>query len=209
MAKSTAFVTPDRFLVANDTLTSGITKANPALPIASILEQQSSDGIRYRSIIRVNSLVKNIASDASLGFGEHIATFPSGLIRPVAGFVSMSSLCPTGLSATAGDVGLGTTIASGAVAVLGGTAGFEDLMEGTTLANHVAATPLASVKANLAPIQVGTTATHGNQILDGSGTAKKIHLNIASAWNQTAAENFTFSALVVLDWEFVATGLEV
>jgi len=207
MAKSSPNRWPDLWLTANDTLTSGITKADPSLPIAKIEEQWSVDGIRYRTRIRVNGLSKTIGSDAALAFGEHIATFPTGLIRPVGGNVVLSSLCPTGLSATAGEVGLGTTVASGAVAVLGGTVGFENLMEGTTIANHVAATALTSRKAN-GSVVAGTQGATGPSIIDGSGTAAKVHLNLASTWNQTSTEAVTFSAVVLLDWEFVGTGAE-
>lgn len=208
MAKSTKFALPDRWLQANDTLTSGITKVNPALPIAKIVEQVSADGVRYRTVIEVNGLQKAISADAALGFGEHIATFPVGIIRPIAGYVSLASTCASGLSATAGEVGLGSTIASGAIATLGaGSAAMENLMEGTTLSNHVAATELRSRKANNAVSNA--SAAFGTAVLDGSGTAIKVHLNLASTWNQTAAESVTFSGRVVLDWVYVGVGDEV
>jgi hypothetical protein len=207
MAKSDDKRRPDLWLEANGTLTSGITKVDGTLPIARVEAQWSADGIRYRTQIRVNRLRKAIASDAALGFGEHIATFPKGLIRPVGGLVVLNSLCPTGLSATAGEVGLGSTVASGAVATLGGTVGFENLMEGTTLANHVAATPLVSRKANDSVVR-GTQGALGPAVLDGSANAVKVHLNVASTWDQTAGESVTFGGVVILDWEFVGTGAE-
>lgn len=207
MAKSTPKRWPDLWLDANDTLTSGITKVDPSLPIAKIEEQWSVDGIRYRTRIRVNSLKKAIASDAALAFGEHIASFPKGIIRPIGALVVLNSSCPTGLSATAGEVGLGTTIASGAVAVLGGTVGFENLMEGTTLDNHVAATPLVSRKQNDSVVR-GTQGATAPSLIDGSATAAKVHLNLASTWNQTSQESVTFGGIVMLDWEFVGTGAE-
>lgn len=207
MARSTRNAKPDRWLAANDTLTSGITKVNPALPIAQVVDQVSSDGIRYRTFIRVNQLSKAIASDAALGFGEHIASFPLGVIRPVGGYVALTSTTATGLSATAGEVGLGSVIATGAIATLGaGAATMENVMEGTTLANHVAATALVSRKANNAV--AAASPTMGTANLDGSATAVKLHLNLASTWNQTAAESVTFGGLVVVDWEFVAVGDE-
>lgn len=207
MAKSSPKRWPDLWLEANDTLTSGISKADPSLPIAEIEEQWSVDGIRYRTQIRVNNLKKAIASDAALAFGEHIATFPKGIIRPVGGLVVLTSTTATGLSATAGEVGLGTTIASGAVAVLGGTAAFENLMEGTTISNHVAATSLVSRKQNDSVVR-GTQGATAPALIDGSATAAKIHLNLASTWDQTAAESVTFGGIVLLDWEFVGTGAE-
>lgn len=208
MAKTTKIALPDRWLSANDTLTSGITKVDPSLPIAKIVEQVSADGVRYRTVIEVNGLQKAIDSDAALGFGEHIASFPVGIIKPVAGYVSLSSTTASGLSATAGEVGLGSTIASGAIATLGaGSAAMENLMEGTTLANHVADTELRSRKANNAVANAG--AAFGTAVLDGSGTAVKVHLNLASTWNQTDAESVTFSGRVILDWIYVGVGDEV
>jgi hypothetical protein len=208
MAKSTDFQTPDRWVSANDTLTSGITKADPSLPIATVLEQFSPDGIRYRTKIRVNNLKKAIAADAALGFGEQIASFPLGIIRPVGGYIALTSTCATGLSATAGEIGLGSTIASGAIATLGaGSAAMENLMEGTTISNHVAATALVSRKANNAVANAG--AAFGTAVLDGTATAAKIHLNIASTWDQTAAESVTFGGLVILDWVYLGVGDEV
>jgi len=207
MAKSNPKRWPDLWLEANDTLTSGISKVDPSLPIAKIEEQWSVDGIRYRTRIRVNSLRKAIASDAALGFGEWVASFPKGVIRPVGALVVLNSLCPEGLSATAGEVGLGTTIASGAVATLGGTVAFENLMEGTTISNHVAATPLTSRKQNDSVVR-GTQGATAPALVDGSSSAAKIHLNLASTWNQTAAESVSFGGIILLDWEFVGTGAE-
>lgn len=203
-----AFLKP-KFLRLNDTLTSGITKSNGALPICEVISQHAlsglpGSGVSYRTILKVNTLAKAISADAAEAFGEHIASFPEGVIRPLGAAIRLTSLCPTGLSATAGEVGLGTTIASGAAATLGGTAAFENIMEGTTLSNHVAATTLTSNKAN-DPIISGThSATFGSgALIDGSGTAAKIHLNLASTWNQTAAETFTFSARIALDWQYL------
>lgn len=207
MAKTTKIALPDRWLSANDTLTSGITKVDPSLPIAKIVEQVSADGVRYRTVIEVNGLQKAIGSDAALGFGEHIASFPVGLIMPVGGYISLTSTCATGLSASAGEIGLGSVIASGAIATLT-TATFDDLMDGTTISDHVAATALRSRKANVAGLG-GTAATNGVRVLDGSSAAAKIHLNIASTWNQTDAESVTFSGRVILDWIYVGVGDEV
>lgn len=208
MAKSTVFQTPERWVSANDTLTSGITKADPSLPIAQVLEQFTPDGIRYRTKIRVNNLKKTIGSDAALGFGEHIGSFPLGIIKPVGGYIALTSTCATGLSATAGEIGLGSTIASGAIATLGaGSAAMENLMEGTTISNHVAATALVSRKANNAV--ANASAAFGTAVLNGTSSAVKIHLNIASTWDQTSSEAVTFGGLVIVDWIYMGVGDEV
>lgn len=188
-----------KMISLNDTLTSGITKSDPSLKICDLLAAYT-DGFTHKVYLRVNTLVKNIPADAALAFGEKIFSYPAGtgLIQPLETHVKLTSLCPTGLSATAGEVGLGSVIGSGANATLGAVgATAEDIMEGTTLSNHVAATTLTSKKANR-PVTFGdhgATTTVG--LLDATSSAVSAHLNIASTWNQTAAENVTFSATIV------------
>lgn len=193
-------------LTFNDTLTSGITFATGVGSIvdtSSVRQWGSPATHNYITEFNVNSLKKTVTGDAALAFGEHIATFPDGLILPRYAWVELNSVTSDTVTGTAGEVGLGTTIASGAAATLGGTVAFGDIMDGTTLSNHVAATSLVSVKANL-PDLTGTKATHGVMILDGASTAKKIHLNIASTWAN--AGTLTFSAKVRIAWTWVGSG---
>lgn len=182
----------------NNTLTSGITKADASKPISEILDfiVQDREVMLY---LRVNTLRKAIAGDAALAFGEKVFSYPSGLgvIQPLYTTVRVSSLTPTGLSATAGEVGLGTTIASGAVATLGGTPAFENVMEGTTIGNHVAGTTLTSKLGNCA-VAFGDHGAAGNfGVVDATAAEAGVHLNIASTWDQTAAESVAFSATIV------------
>lgn len=195
-------------LTLNNTLTSGITKSDTSLPISSVQASYGEFPGVLCDVITVNALVKNIPSDAALGFGECIATFPAGFVKPLGCDIYVLGSCPSGLSATAGEVGLGTTIASGAIATLGaGSAAMENLMEGTTIANHVAATPLAIYKSNNPIISDTHSATVGSgAILDARAGTTKIHLNIASTWDQTAAEDYTFSATVRLFWQWLGLG---
>ena len=181
---------------------SGITKGS-----GSLISEAYEYGVGpfRRTILKTGvSLTKNIASDAAEGFGQKLYTFPEGLIVPIGGKIEVTSTCETGLSATAGEVGLGTVIATGAIATLGaGAATMEDIMEGTTIANHVAATALAIDEANLSVV-FGTQGATAPGVLDGSGTAKAVHFNVASTWNQTAAENVVFAAgaLFQFDWMY-------
>ncbi len=203
------FDKPNKLLTLNNTLTSGITLATPDTNISKLLSLTSADGVNYTAKIRVNNLKKAISADAALAFGEHIVTFPLGLIRPNWTSLYLSSTCATGLSATAGEVGLGTVIGSGAVAVLSGTSTFIDIMEGCTLENHVAATELVTRKRN-SPVAFGDHGVAGNYgVLDGSATAKKCFLNLASTWNQTAAESVTFGGIITINYDYMGTGVEV
>lgn len=179
---------------------SGITIVDGTQPlIYNVREYQS--GFEHRTVLQVRAFKFNIAADAALGIGQKLYTFPEGFISPKGGAIKMVSTCPTGLSATAGEIGLGSVIGTGAIATLGaGAATMEDFMEGTTISNHVAATALTSKKANK-PDLSGTEATSGVRILDGTATAIALHFNICSTWDQTAAEDVTINSLeVTFDW---------
>lgn len=184
----------------NNTLTSGITKVDPSKPISQVLSFVVSDDGLCKLYLRVNNLKKNIAADAALAFGEKIFSYPAGLgiVMPVYTTVSLTGSCPTGLSATAGEVGLGSVIGSGANATLGAVgATAEGIMEGTTIANHVAATPLTIEVGNY-PLTYGDHgATAAAVVKDCSASAVDVHLNVASTWNQTAAEDYTFGGTLV------------
>lgn len=198
-SQSTAKTDSGIYVALNDTLTSGITKSDYSKSISEILSFTVENGIA-KLYLRVNNLLKNIPGDAALAFGEKIFSYPSGLglVQPLYTSVKITGSCPTGLSATAGEVGLGSTIGSGANATLGAVAaGAENVMEGTTIANHVAATPL-TIEVGNAAVAFGDHGAAGSfGVLDASASAVAVHLNVASTWNQTAAENYTFGGTLV------------
>lgn len=130
---------------------------------------------------------------AAKAIGQKVYTFPEGWILPLAARVKLVSTTGATTAATAGEVGLGTTVASGAVAVLSGTAGFQDILDGKTLSNHVAQTALTSHVAHAAG---GTSGTM--DISDGTATAKPVYLNIASTFDGTGG--VTATAVVELLW---------
>jgi hypothetical protein len=188
----------------NNTLTSGITIPTGAQAILSKFQHYSSDGIHYKLVFETNTLAKDIPADAALGFGEHLFTLPAAIVQPLEMLYQFNSLAPTGLSATAGEVGFGTTIASGAVAVLSGTAAFENISEGRTLANHVAATPLVTEAITVAPTLYAQSATVNPGPIDASAGTTKVHLNLASTWNQTSSEDLAFSVKGVFHYKVLA-----
>jgi len=188
----------DVFVTLNDTLTSGVTKADASKPISELLDF-FVDGREATVYLRVNTLSRASASSAALGFGEHIFSYPAGLglVQPIYSSIRLESRTGTGQSATAGEVGLGSTIASGAVATLGGTTAFENIMEGTTIANHVALTTLVSKEAN-APVAYGDHGAAGLfGVLDATASEVKAHLNLATTYGGATTVATTFSATIV------------
>lgn len=113
--------------------------------------------------------------------GVKILDMPACLAAIQAARIKLAggTLSDPAATGTAGEIGLGTTIASGAVAVLGGTAAFENILEGGVPA------ALGNIAAggSLAPYLGGA----GSRAAVGNGSAPwAIHLN-ASTTLGTAA----------------------
>lgn len=169
------------------TADSGITWSGSSRP--SVVEYR--DGIVRKSVITVPAFSFTTTA-AAKGIGQGIYTFPEGWVLPIAASVTYSYT--PGDNSTAGEIGLGTTIASGAVSVLSGTAAFQDIMDGKTLGNGTGGT---AVTGTFKHAGGGTSGTM--DALDGSSAAKEVHLNIASTWGGTGGVVVN-SATVTLWW---------
>jgi len=172
---------------------SGITLATPSV-VSNVKNYFNGYMNRTELTIAGFSFATTAAAKA---IGQKIFTFPEGFIIPVAARIQMSTTAAD--NATAGEVGLGTVVGSGANATLGAVgATSENIMEGTTLSNHTAATALTSNKCNM-PVIFGTQGATAPSVIDGSATAADCFLNIASTFSGTGGFTFT-SGTVVVDW---------
>ena len=178
-----------RFGQPASTADTGITWATSSRPSAV----EYRDGHIRKTVITVPSLTW-ATTTASKGNGQAIYTFPEGFILPVAARIVMSTTTGAATSTVAGEVGLGTTVASGAVSVLSGTAAFQNILDGKTLSNQVASTALATSVTDAAGGTSGTQAA-----IDGSATAATVYLNHASAYTGTAGLTLN-SATVTIWW---------
>jgi len=82
------------------------------------------------------------------------------------------------------DVGLGTVVGSGAVNVLGGTAGFENIIAGQTSGVIDGTNPVRACNRNLC------------QLL----TANGVFLNLAAAWDNVSDTTMQVTGEVFLRW---------
>jgi len=179
----------------------GITITDTPQLVTTKFQHYTNDGITYRLVINTGGLRANAASDAALGVGQKLFVWPSAIISPVFTQIKMTSLAPTGLSATGGEIGLGTVIASGANATLGAVgATSEDIMGGTTISNHVATTTLVSKKANTPGGLKAYTEVLPTNAIDCSAGTVGCFFNFATTWDQTSAENFAFQANIIITY---------
>lgn len=141
----------------------------------------------YRTVIDLEGLtLPDIAGGASLAVGRQIFTFPGGIK------ILGSSLVGVTLSDTDGnvtadtpDLGLGTVIASGAVAVLGGTATFEDILTGQTM-DDCDGTP--------------ETVSVSTELLIQAADSHNVFLNVADGWAASGDDGIRVGGRIVIIW---------
>lgn len=134
-----------------------------------------------------------LGDNANLADGSLIYTFPAGALWVNSAYLNVNvtnTLHDTGVC----ELGLGTAINEAAVAVLGATAGSENIITGTAAAINTALVAQAMWQTSpfRLPIQSGNDHT--------------VFLNIAGAWTDVAAGDLTADATgtVVLEWTFLA-----
>lgn len=143
----------------------------------------------FKTVITVGEFTQAVTA-AALAFGKKLATFPKGVLHIHGGFmkVTVTSSADNDAQDMAMDVGAGTVVASGAAAVIGGTATFEDIFNGATTPNLTGATAKT--------FYLGYRGE--NDLKDGSSTAKAIFLNMAATFD--AIETLTISGEVTVIW---------
>jgi hypothetical protein len=140
-----------------------------------------------RTVIDLTGLtLPAIAGGASLAVGRLIYTFPAGALKILGSSISVAlTQTEDNVTADTPDLGLGTTIASGAVAVLGGTAAFENVMTGQTM-NDCDGTVEATAVAT--------------ELLILSGDSHNLFLNVADGWAADGEAAMIVSGTVTVTW---------
>jgi hypothetical protein len=142
----------------------------------------------YRTVIDLEGLtLPDIAGGASLAVGRQIYTFPAGGIKVLGASLVGVTLSETDGNVTADtpDLGIGTVIASGAVAVLGGTATFENILTGQTI-NDVNGTPES--------VSVDT------ELLIQTADSHNVFLNVADGWAASGDDGIIVGGRIVIIW---------
>jgi hypothetical protein len=152
--------------------------------------EEGGDGSYHKTTLTVSSTLPAIAGGAALAVGKLLYTLPAGAHAVKVSYMSMALTAADGnIDADTPDVGVGTVIASGAVAVLGGTATFENLITGQTATN---CTGTATVKT------IGPTA--GTVLPIEAAGAHTIYFNVADTWAASGETACPISGTVVIEW---------
>lgn len=151
------------------------------------------DARHKQAHITLTDVAVTVGNSASLGTGVLIYTFPAGAIR-VKGYYR--SIALSGITATtdAPVCGLGTVIASGAVAVLSGTATFQDIAVGAALTDSNGTATVAQGVCTASPFSLAIA----------TGAAHTVHLNLALAWSANADASGLLNGRVIIDYDWLA-----
>lgn len=147
------------------------------------------DGTNHITQLTLTAVALTAIAGADLGIGALIYTFPAGVVVVKAVQMNMTAGTFAGDTGIAADVGVGSVIATNAVTVLGGTAGFEDYVTGQTVAD------VASFVSRKTTIPTAAVS----KVIE-SGDAHTVHLNVAAAWAATGTP--TVTGTVIIHWEF-------
>ena len=145
---------------------------------------------QYHTRITMNSAFADIPGGANLAVGKKMFDFPAGEI-----FVERSSMSvalkytDVAVTADTPDLGIGTTIASGVVAVLGGTAAFENIITGQTMNDCNGTVETISVDT---PLVIAAADSHS------------VHVNVADGWAASGDPGLLVSGTLDIFWQRIA-----
>ncbi len=168
--------------------------ADPGTPGTNVTaSHESADGVQFVTTLTLTNVSFTIAGAASEAVGALAYTFPAGVHAHKVTNLDVALQGGGVVDADTPEIGLGSIIGTGAVAILSGTAGFEDYVTGQVAAD---CNGTASVK------MTGATAGYGAGIsLNEVGDVKLLHLNIADGW--AGADTVLASGTVTFEWTII------
>lgn len=147
-------------------------------------------GRNFTTSITLATTTIGIAGAAAEGNGVLIGTFPAGVHTHSITYMDVTLQGTGTVDTDTPDVGIGSVIATGAVATLDGTPTFEDYITGQTATDCNGTATVA---------QLGATAGLMTGIsLNAVGDVKALYLNVADTW--AGADTITATGTVTLQW---------
>jgi len=151
--------------------------------------EEFGDGYNNITKITLDTTLGAIAGGANLALGKLVYTFPAGAIIVKATRINVAITQSEGnITADTPDVGVGTTLASGAVAVLGGTAGFENMLTGQTAADCDG---------------TATSTTLATTLVIGLSGDRTVYFNVADGWAASGDAAATLTGEIIIEWKYM------
>jgi hypothetical protein len=151
---------------------------------------ENGDGYSHVTVLTVASVLPAITGGADQAVGALVYTFPAGSIIVKACYMSMGiTQSEAHINADTPDVGLGTVIGSGAVAVLDTPTTFENLLTGQTAADCTGTSAVKTVADQIFVIEAADAHT--------------VHFNAAFGWAASGDAAAAITGTIVLEWQFM------
>ena len=171
--------------------------ANVGAVNTGVTAEEYGDGRNHVTVLTVSQVdALTLGDSENLADGYLLYTLPAGSVVVSVTYMSMAitAASPQLINDTP-DVGIGTTIATGAVLVLDGTAGFEDLLTGQ-----------AADDCNGTAEVIALIPTAGSPHIIAAGGDHTVHFNAAATWSNDTSTDLTadIAGTVVLVWTFLA-----
>jgi hypothetical protein len=179
-------------------LTTGviINQANVGVAGTNVTAAEFGDGYNHTTILTLTGAdLGEIGGGGNLAIGALIYTFPVGAHVHTVTSANVALAGDAAVQADTPDVGIGSVIGTGAVAVLGGTATFEDYINGSAAAD-VNGTPTI----NDMTINTAGTIMAGISFNAVSDT-KTLHYNAAFNWSGASA-SILATGVVIIQWQY-------
>jgi len=166
-----------------------VTAANLGTANTGTTAAEYGDGRVHQTVLTVATTLPAITGGADLAVGKLLYTFPAGEIIVESAHMSLAITQSEGnITADTPDGGLGTTIGSGAVAVLGGTAGFENVLTGQTFNN---CNGTAEVLTLVTSLVIADAANH------------TLYFNVADGWAASGDAAAGLAGTVIVNWRYM------
>jgi len=167
-----------------------------AVPLATVVATEYGDGMHHITLLTLTDhIIGAPGAGANLAIGSEVYTFPAGVHAHQVSRFNLG-LTQGGVTSDTPDIGLGSVIGAGAIAVLnGGT--MEDYITGQTWAVALDGTLQAC-----APVGAKAGINTGISLNDTSDV-KDVFLNAADGWNAGVTGNLTATGTIVLIWDTV------
>ena len=170
-----------------------ITAANVGAASTGVTAVEYGNGFDHKTVLTLATTLPAIAGGASLGVGKLLYTLPAGAAIIESAYLSVAITQTTAhITADTPDVGIGTVIASGVIALLNGTATFENIITGQTAAD---CNGTATVKT--------ATPTAAVPLVIETGDAHTVYLNVADGWAASGDPAAIVTGTVIINWKFV------
>lgn len=170
---------------ASDVPQGGTTQGVGTAAAGLTATEKGSDNHHITSLA-VDTVLPAIAGGADLAVGVLAYTFPAGVIRVSTASIALAiTQTDENITADTPDVGLGTVIASGAVATLDGTAAFENIMTGQTFDDCDGTVE---------------TKTLVSDFIIEAADPHTVYINVADGWAADGDAAAEITGTVILDW---------